>query len=141
MQGTFIFAVMFLGLTAAHAQTAASGIGTDPLSVPTQTLPSGSAGGGIGGAVSGSTTSATSSGAGSSISAPASINPQSALQLLGEAPDTSTDAAKVNARAAAGGASSAPSSPSTSCQVSVPSTDGGSANLTNIFGSGSSAGC
>jgi hypothetical protein len=140
MQRTFVFAVILFGLTAVHAQTSGSAnIGTDPLSVPTQTLPS--AGGG-GGAMGGSTAVGVGASASSSITAPASTNPQSALQLPGEMADTSTDAAKVTTRAAVGGSSSSsPSSQSTSCQISVPSTDGGSANLTDIFGSGSPGGC
>ena len=143
MQRTFVFAVILSGLTAAHAQTSGSaGVGTDPLSVPTQTLPSAGGGGGAGaGAAGGSTAVGVGASASSSITAPASTNPQSALQLPGETPATSTDAAKVTTRAALGGSSSSPSSQSTSCQVSVPSTDGGSTNLTDIFGSGSPGGC
>jgi hypothetical protein len=79
--------------------------------------------------------------AASSITAPASTNPQSALQLPGETANTSTDSAKVTTRAAVSGSSTSQSSQSTSCQVSVPSTDGGSVNLTDIFGSGSPGGC
>jgi hypothetical protein len=143
MQRMFIFAAIFLGLTAAHAQTSgsASGIGADPLSVPTQTLPS-SFGAGGGGAVGGSTAVGVGASAASSITAPASTNPQSALQLPGETADTSTDAAKVTTRAAVGGSSGSPSSSSssTSCTLSVPSTDGGSANLTDILGGGSLTG-
>jgi hypothetical protein len=143
MQRTFVFAVILFGLTAAHAETSGSAnIGTDPLSVPTQTLPSAGGGGGGAGAMGGSTAVGVGASASSSITAPASTNPQSALQLPGETADTSTDAAKVTTRAAVGGSSSSsPSSQSTSCQISVPSTDGGSANLTDIFGSGSPGGC
>jgi hypothetical protein len=142
MQRMFVTAIIFLGLTATHAQTSGSvSIGTDPLSVPTQTLPSSPAAGGGGGAGGGSTAVGVGASASSSITAPASTNPQSALQLPGEAADTSTDAAKVTTRAAVGGSSGSPSSQSTSCQVSVPSTDGGSANLTDIFGSASPGGC
>jgi hypothetical protein len=146
MQRMFILAVIFLGLSVAHAQTSGSAstssIGTDPLIVPTQTLPS-SFGAGGGGAVGGSTAVGVGASAASSITAPASTNPQSALQLPGETANTSTDAAKVTTRAAVGGSSGSPSSSSssTSCQVSVPSTDGGSANLTDIFGGASSGGC
>ena len=142
MQRSFVFAVILFGLTAAHAQTSGSAsIGTDPLSVPTQTLPSAGGGGGGAGAVGGSTAVGVGASAASSITAPASTNPQSALQLPGETANTATDAAKVTTRAAVGGSSSSPSSQSTSCQISVPSTDGGSANLTDIFGSGSPGGC
>jgi hypothetical protein len=143
MQPTFAFAIIFLGLTAAHGQTSGSAsIGTDPLSVPTQTLPSAGGGGGGAGAVGGSTAVGVGASAASSITAPASTNPQSALQLPGETADTSTDAAKVTTRAAVGGSSGSPSSSSssTSCTLSVPSTDGGSANLTDILGGGSLTG-
>ena len=143
MQRTFVFAIILFGLTAAHAQTGGSAsIGTDPLSVPTQTLPSAVGGGGGGGAAGGSTPAIGAGGSTSSITAPASTNPQSALQLPGETADTSTDAAKVTTRAAVGGSSGSPSSSSssTNCTLSVPSTDGGSANLTDILGGGSLTG-
>jgi hypothetical protein len=153
MQRILIFAVLLLGLTAADAQTGGqvtdqtggngSSIASDPLSLPTQSLPSSGPGIGGGGAAGGSTTPAIGTGASatSSITAPASTNPQSALQLPGETADTSTDAAKVTTRAAVGGSatSSGSGGSSTSCD-SVPSTDGGSANLTEAFGS-TSNGC
>ena len=143
MQRIFIFfAVVLFGLSAAHAQTSGSSIGTDPLSVPAQTLPTSSGGGGGGGAVGGSTAAAAGAGGSiSSITAPALTNPQSALQLPGETANASTDGAKVTTRATVSGSSGAPSSQSPSCQAAVPSTDGGSVNLTGIFGGTSSGGC
>jgi hypothetical protein len=152
MKSRFIVAAILLGLTAAHAQTggeetdqtsdSGSSIASDPLSLPAQTLPSSGPGIGGGGATGGSTTPAIGTGAGAtaSITAPASTSPQSALQLPGETADTSTQAANVTTRAAVGG-SSVSSSTGTSCQVTVPSTDGGSANLTEAFGSSASNGC
>jgi hypothetical protein len=146
MQRIFIFAVLFLGLAAAHAQTSAETSGTvatDPLTLPTQTVsPSSGSGLAGGGAAGGSTPSVgVGASAASSITAPATSNPQTAVQLTGETADSSSQAAKVTTRAAVGGSSSTPSSSSSaSCDSSVPSTDGGSANLTDIFGSGGSSG-
>lgn len=148
MQRTFIFAIVLLGLTSAHAQTgpqvgnqnSASGTGfpSDPLSVPTSSLsaPQGSAigaGGSMTGSPTGTTGTVSSSGASGAISAPTSISPQSSLQLPGEAPGTSTQGASATA--------TAPSAPSPICGPAVPSMDGGSANVTEIFGSGSLGGC
>jgi hypothetical protein len=62
----------------------------------------------------------------------ASGSPQSPLLLPGEIPDTSTQAASTTA--------AAPSSPSPVCPPPVPSTDGGSVNLTEIAGA-SFGGC
>jgi hypothetical protein len=109
-----------------------SGVASDPLSVPTSPLSSspGSAAV-VGGAQTGSTTVGTGTGVGTSatasITAPASINPQSPLLLPGEAPSTSTQTAKVTTRGAG-----TPSN--TICPPPVPSTDGGSANLSEVFG-------
>jgi hypothetical protein len=144
MKLVFGIAIMFLGIAAAQGQTAsqpngqtASGGSTaasDPLSVPTSTLPSGSssssaAGSGSAGGASG----------GISSQAPvllpgemsASGTSQSSQQLPGETPATSTQSARTTA--------SAPAASSPTC-VSVPSTDGGSANLTEMVG-GSLDGC
>jgi hypothetical protein len=109
-----------------------SGVASDPLSVPTSPLPS-SPGSAVvvGGAQTGSTTVATGTGGGTgataSITAPASTNPQLPLLLPGEVASTSTQTAKVMTRGA-GTASS------TICAPPVPSTDGGSANLSEVFG-------
>jgi hypothetical protein len=55
------------------------------------------------------------------------------LLLPGEIPDTSTQAASTTA--------AAPGSASAVCPPPVPSTDGGSANLTEIAGGASLGGC
>jgi hypothetical protein len=79
------------------------------------------------GTTSGSTTTNGSAVGGTgAISTPASTNPQSPLILPGEIPDTSTQAARTTATA------SGPSSPV--CPPPVPSSDGGSANLSEIAG-------
>ena len=157
MQRVFIIAIMLLGITAAQGQTVLQGngqtsssesainsegaIGSGPLNVSASSLPSmsspsassqsgpssgspsttGSASGGSGAASSGS--GAAGSG---------SVSPQSPLLLPGEIPDTSTQAASTTA--------TAPSSSSPICPPPVPSTDGGSANLTEIAGA-SLGGC
>lgn len=130
MKLIFGIAIMFLGIAAAQGQTAlqpngsGSTAASDPLSVPTSSLPSGSssssgsAGGGAGGTSSQGplllpgemSTSGTS---------------QSAQQLPGEIPEVSTQGASTTG--------SAPAASAPTC-VSIPSTDGGSANLTEIAG-------
>lgn len=109
-----------------------SGVASDPLSVPTSTLPSSPGSAAVaGGAQTGSTTVAAGTGGGTSatasITAPASIDPQLPLLLPGEVASTSTQSAKVMTRGA-GTASN------TICPPPVPSTDGGSANLSEVFG-------
>jgi hypothetical protein len=141
MQCSFIVAIVLFSLAAAHAQTggqvngqtsnSGSVVASDPLSVPTSSLPSSPGLAlAVGGAPTGSTTAATGTGVGTSaaasITAPASINPQSSLLLPGEASSTSPQTAKVTTRAAG-----TPSS--TICPPPVPSTDGGSANLSEVF--------
>jgi hypothetical protein len=125
MQRLFIIAIMFLGITAAKGQTvvqlngqtnSSETIGSDPLSIPASALPSGSGSGS--GSVSGSS-AANGSASGASTS-------QSPLLLPGEMPDTSAQGATTTA--------TAPGAPAPICPPPVPSTDGGSANLTEIAG-------
>jgi hypothetical protein len=60
------------------------------------------------------------------MNAATTTSPQLPLLLRGEIPDTSTQAANATA--------SAPAPPSPICAPPVPSTDGGSANLSEIAG-------
>jgi len=167
----FIIAVSALGITTAHGQTvlqlngqtsgsesavasetlgiptspppstsssspAIGSVGSDPLGVPTSSLGSASSpsSGSSSGASSGSaTTTGLASGGPGAMNAAATTSPQSPLLLRGEIPDTSTQAASATA--------SAPASPSPICAPPVPSTDGGSANLTEIAGVVSLNGC
>jgi hypothetical protein len=158
MQRVFIIAIMFLGITAAQGQTVTqpnghtnssigatnsseSAVGSDPVGVSTSSLSSGSSTSpsSQSGTVSGSPAAtgsasggarATSSGAGAAGSG--STSSQAPLLLPGEIPDTSTQAASTTA--------TAPSSSSPICPPPVPSTDGGSVNLTEIAGA-SLGGC
>ena len=132
---TFIFAVVLLGLTTAHAQTGIQlsdqtsvGSGTvasDPLSIPTSSLPSSQDGAGT-------------SGSGSASSS--STDPEIPVLLPGEASNTSTQTASTTTSASGSSAGKAASS-SSSCGPQVPSTDGGSVNLTEIAGGLSLGGC
>jgi trimeric autotransporter adhesin len=162
MQRTFfIIAVSALGITTAHGQTvlqlngqtsgsesavasetlgippppstsssspAIGSVGSDPLGVPTSSLGSASSpsSGSSSGTSSGATTTGLASGGPGAMNAAATTSPQSPLLLRGEIPDTSTQAASATA--------SAPASASPICAPPVPSTDGGSANLTEIAG-------
>jgi hypothetical protein len=157
MRRVFIIAIMFLGITAAQGQTvmqpsghtnssigatssSESAVGSDPLSVSTSSLsgsstsPSSQSGASSGSpAATGSASSgagATSSGAGAAGSG--STSSQAPLLLPGEIPDTSTQAASTTA--------TAPGSFSPICPPPVPTTDGGSANLTEMAGA-SLGGC
>jgi hypothetical protein len=128
MKLIFGIAIMFLGIAAAQGQTAlqpngsGSTAASDPLSLPTSSLPSGSSSGSAGGAAGGTSAQGPlllpgeMSGSGTS---------QSAQQLPGEIPEISTQGASSTA--------SAPAASSPTC-MSVPSSDGGSANLTEIAG-------
>ena len=125
MRILFLIAIMASGITMAQAQTASTtGTGSDPLSVPTQPLPSGASGGGS--AAAGGVGTSGGTGA-SNISASSSNTSQVPLQLPGETPNTSTQSATSTA---------ATSSHATSpiCPPPVPTSDGGSANLTEIAG-------
>jgi hypothetical protein len=142
MKSVFIIAIMFLGITAAqgqtvsqpNGQTSSSVVGSDPLGVPTSSLPSMSSpspASQSGTASGSSTASGSASGATRAIGSASGIS-QSPLLLPGEIPDTSTQAASTTA--------TAPSAPSPICAAPVPSTDGGSANLSEIAGA-SLGGC
>jgi hypothetical protein len=162
MQRVFIIAIMFLGVTAAQGQTVSQGngqktgsesatnssesaVGSDPLSVSTSSLSSGSstspssqsgassgspaASGGAGATSSGSGAASSGSGAagsGSGAAGSGSTSSQAPLLLPGEIPDTSTQAASSTA--------TAPGSLSPVCPPPIPSTDGGSANLSEMAG-------
>lgn len=134
MQRIILAAAALLGIiTTAHAQTA-TGTGTDPLSVPASPLPFSSfSAGSPAAATSGSSTSSPAGGSSSGISAPASRSSQAPLELPGEGLDSSTQSATSSAAAA-------PSASSAICAPSIPTTDGGSANITVIDGF-SSGGC
>ncbi|HZR75453.1 hypothetical protein [Bradyrhizobium sp.] len=127
MQRSILTAAVLLGIiTTAHAQTA-TGAATDPLSVPTSPLPFSSFFAGTSAAAtSGSSTSGPAGGSSSGISAPASRSSQVPRQLPGEGLDNATQSAGTTA--------AAPSVPSTICPPSIPTTDGGSANITVIDG-------
>jgi hypothetical protein len=126
MQLVFIIAIMFLGITTAQGQTvlqlngqtnsSESAVGSDPLGVPTSSLPS---------------VPSPASGAAGATSSASGIS-QPPLLLPGEIPDTSTQAASTTA--------TAPGSPSLICPPPLPSTDGGSVNLSEIAGA-SLGGC
>jgi hypothetical protein len=156
MKFVLIMAVMFLGVTAAQGQqqrqqgqtvlqfngqanSSGSFVGSDPLS--TTTSPSSSAAtssssspssASTSGAASGSASTGGSASGATGASAGGSGNSQSPVLLPGEIPDTSTQAASTTA--------AAPGSSSTVCPPPVPSTDGGSVNLTEIAGA-SLGGC
>jgi hypothetical protein len=138
MKLVFGIAIMFLGIAAAQGQTAlqpnaqtngsGSTAGSDPLSVPTSSLPSGSS------SSSGTASGSGGGGAGGTSSQAPLLLPgemstsgtsQSAQQLPGEIPEVSTQGASTTA--------SAPAASAPTC-VSIPSSDGGSANLTEIAG-------
>jgi hypothetical protein len=157
MKWILIFAIMALGIKASQGQTvpqlsdqttqlndqtnngesavsSESAVGSDPLSTSTSALPSASSASSASpfGTASGSpaTTGSASGAAGATNSA--SGTSQSPLLLPGELPDTSTQAASTTA--------TAPSPPSPICPPPVPSTDGGSANLSEMAG-GPLGGC
>jgi hypothetical protein len=144
MKLVFIIAIMFLGITTAQGQQGqtvsqpngqtngnGSTIGSDPLSVATSSLssasPASQSGTSAGSAAGNRSASGVTGATGS-----ASATSQSPLLLPGEIPDTSTQAASTTA--------TAPGSPSPTCPLAVPATDGGSANLTEIAGA-SLGGC
>jgi len=134
MRILFLIAIMAFGITMAQAQTTSTtGTVSDPLSVPTRPLPSGESGAaGSGSAAAGGVGTSGSTGA-SSISASSSNTSQVPLQLPGEIPNTSTQSA--TSTAATSNHASFPI-----CPPPVPTSDGGSANLTDLVG-GSLSGC
>jgi hypothetical protein len=145
----FIIAIMFLGITTAQGQTVlqpngqtnssesavggSSIVGSDPLNAPTSSLPrsslpsvsSPSPSSQLGTASAPPTTAGSASGGGGATSSASGIS-QAPLLLPGEIPDTSTQAASTTA--------TAPSAASPVCPPTVPSTDGGSVNLSEIAG-------
>jgi hypothetical protein len=143
MRHIFLIAITVFGITTAQAQmapTSGSGVGSDPLSVPTSSLPTGSSsssGSASGGPVTAGGNSGTANANGTAngtagVSASPSSNPQAPVLLPGEMGNTSSQA--PNATAAS------PSRASTICPPPVPTTDGGSANLTDMVGE-SLSGC
>jgi hypothetical protein len=144
MKLVFIIAIVFLGLTTAQGQTAlppnsqinssAGAVGAGSLSAPASSLPSMSSpspASQFGTASRSPTATGSASGATGAIGSASGIS-QSPLLLPGEIPDTSTQAASTTA--------TAPSASSPICAAPVPSTDGGSANLSEITGA-SLGGC
>ena len=136
MKRVFIFATMlwlaaFETAQAQGTQTGSSGtVASDPLSLPTSTIP-----------LSGG--SATGSGSVGGMNSAASINLQTAVQLPGETPNTATQAPNTTASAPAGSSAasgSAGASSSTLCSSSVPSTAGG-LNAESLAGGISTNGC
>lgn len=136
MRHIFLIAITIFGVTAAQAQTASTGgigVGSDPLSVPTSSLPTGSSsssGSASGGPITTGSAGGNSSTAG--VSASPSSNPQAPLLLPGEMSSPSPQAPITMAPS--------PSHSSTICPPPIPTTDGGSANLTDMVG-GSLNGC
>jgi hypothetical protein len=112
--------------------TSGNGANSDPLSVPAASQPPASSSLSVSSPNSTGTISAGSelSPAGSGGPGPASASrssgSQAPLLLPGEIPDTSTQAASTTA--------AAPAPPPPICPPPVPSSDGGSANLTDIGG-------
>jgi hypothetical protein len=138
MKFVFIIAIVFLGITTAQGQTvlqlsgptnsSESAVGSDPLSEPTSSLPSVSSpspASQLGTASGSPTTTGSASGATGATSSASGIS-QSPFLLPGEIPDTSTQASSTTA--------TAPSTSSPICPPPVPSTDGGSTNLSEIAG-------
>jgi hypothetical protein len=129
MQRTILTAISFVGIvTTANAQTTPN-TGTDRLGVPTSTLsststfPTGTSLPTTSGSV---TTSGPGVAGGSGISASVPRSAQAPLQIPGEGLGTSTQSASTTA--------TAPGAPSTICPPPIPTTDGGSANITAIDG-------
>ena len=103
--------------------SAISATASDPLGVRTSTLPSaGQTTGSVAGAISASPT----------------INPQRAVQLPGEAANTSTQT-PTTAAAASGGAAAGTFS-NAACSTAIPTTTG-AAGVGGLFGAGSVRGC
>jgi hypothetical protein len=106
--------------------SAISATASDPLAVPTSILPS-----------AGQTT--TGSVATGAINASPTINPQRAVQLPGEAANTSTQAPTTSAAAPSGGAAAGTSS-NAACSTVIPTTTG-ELGVGGLFGAGSVGGC
>ena len=140
MRAIFAAIICFGVVTTADAQTTRN-TGTDPLSVPTSSLPSASSfssgpslaavGSPAGGSatMSGSVETGGPAARGTSgIDAPASPSSQAPLELPGERLNTSTQIPSSTA--------AAPAAPSPICAPPIPTTDGGSANITGAFSPG-----
>jgi hypothetical protein len=151
MRRVFIMAIMFLGITTAQGQTVLQmngqtnssaspansserAVGSGPLNVPTSSVPSVSSPSlsSQSATASGSPATTGSAGGGAGATSSASTSSQSPLLLPGEILDTSTQAASTSA--------TAPGSLSPICPPPIPSTDGGSANLSEMAGA-SLGGC
>ena len=139
MQRTLMIAMIFLGTASAQGQTAPNGQtasgedndGIDPLSVPVSSSPTASSS--LLGSTSGITigtaptiTTGSGNGGPGAMSAAGTTSSQAPLLGPGEILDTSTQAASTTA--------AAPGPPAPVCPPPVPSTDGGSANLSEIAG-------
>ncbi len=125
-----------MGQTAAGNQTTtttedaftARNSGSDPLNVPTSTLPTGSTGGSASAGSRSETTTGSAGEAGATgISASPANTSQVPLQLPGERPANSTEAATSTAAIASHSSGSI-------CPPPVPTTDGGSAHIAEIAG-------
>jgi hypothetical protein len=149
MRYIFPIATLFLGIAAANAQTTSQtgansqatttqnvvttrNSGADPLSVPTSPLPTESAPASPGSSSTASTNgtstaSGPADGSTSGISASPSNTSQQPLLLPGETPNKSAQAPLTTATTLAGHSSNI-------CAPPVPSTDGGSAHLTEMAG-------
>jgi cytoskeletal protein RodZ len=155
MKLVLIITIMFLGIATAqgqqqgqqgqtvlqfNGQTNSSGsvVGSDPLSTATSASSSAATSSSPASASTSSAASGSASTSGSAIGAAGATgagsgNSQSPVLLPGEIPDTSTQTASTTA--------AAPGSSSAVCPPPVPSTDGGSVNLTEIAGGASLGGC
>jgi hypothetical protein len=135
MKPAFIFATMLwlAAFTTAQAQETQVGstgtVATDPLSVPTSTIP-----------LSGGFAAATGSLGG--INAASSINPQTAVQLPGETSNTATQSptTTASAPAASSAASAGAGASGTLCSSSVSSTSG-ELSAASLAGGISTNGC
>ena len=116
--------LMNFGAVGSSTKPCAVSTGCDPLSVPTRTQ------GEPGSTLSG----ATSIGA-AGPSSNSSVNPQTAVQLPGEAPSASTAELAKTAPAAP-----APSVPSPSCTAQIPTTSG-TLEAGTVFGGAAPGGC
>jgi len=133
MRRTLIMASIFIGISAAHAQTVQPNqppsqavVHSDPLNLPTASLPLVSPSLSAHPTGTGRNTPNGAKSAPGAMSAAPSTNPETPLQMPGEKPDDSSQAASTTA--------AAPGPPSPICPPPVPSSDGGSVNLSEIAG-------
>src|ERR1700753_2415485 len=106
-----------------------SGCGSDPLNVPSRTIPTT-----VPVPQPNAANSDSTSGTTVGVSASPSSNPQTPKQLPGEASSNSTQAANTTAASAPVASGSQP------CPASVPTSQGG-ASMTGVFGGASASGC